>query len=360
MSLYGYNGGAEKRKVLLVEFNNWHDECIFPMYSFLISAGCKVSLVLNEKLKKRIPLSVYERAESITFLPFHSLWCSIDSFCKIRRMLDSEGFTHLFLNTAQGSVAWKFFLMPVPRRIKVAGIIHNVAKLKSSFAQKFITRRIDKYILLSDILMGAYKSVCNKPVSVLYPIDYPDYGKVGIEKPAGEVWIAVPGEISLKRRDYFSIINMNAKYDRRVKFLFLCNRNRADGCEVMDCVRKCGVEQNVVSFDGYVSNELFYSYLDLCDYVMPLVHPSKDVYAKYLTEKISGTYNLAFAYRKPMLCPNEMSAIDDFYDTSLFYDEADICAFINTLPLAPVANRFYRNDKWSAESRYRYLEQSLL
>lgn len=360
MGVSGGKADLANRKVMLVEFNNWHDECIFPAFSFFRWAGCKVTLVLNEKLRGRISPDAYSGADSIIFLPFGSLRHSVTSFRIIRRMLKKDGFTHVFLNTAQGSVAWKFFLLPLRRSVKVVGTIHNVAKLKSSFGQKFITRRIDNYVLLSDVLMDSYKKVCSKPVSVLYPIDYPKYNKVCIEKPDGEVWIAVPGEISLKRRDYYSIINSSAKYGRKVKFLFLCNSNRADGKEVMERARECCVEQNILSFKSYVSNEEFYSYIELCDYVMPLVHPGKSVYAKYLTEKISGTYNLAFAYRKPMICPDAMSAYEDFADTSLFYNEAELCAFVNSLVPAPQAGRFYRLAKWSAEERYGKLEQTLL
>ncbi|MBR3977783.1 MAG: hypothetical protein IKJ95_08170 [Bacteroidaceae bacterium] len=360
MKMHGSKADAAGKKVMLVEFNNWHDECIFSAYSFLRWAGCKVTLVLNEKLRNRIPADVYSDAQGIIFLPFGSLRHSVSSFRKIRRMLKSEGFTHLFLNTAQGSVAWKFFLLPLRRSVKIAGTIHNIAKLKGSLGQKFITHRIDKYVLLSDVLVEGYRKVCSKPVSVLYPIDYPKYNKVNIEKPADEVWIAVPGEISLKRRDYYSIVSSSAKYDRRVKFLFLCNSNRADGSEVMAHARECGVEQNIMSFNSYVSNEEFYSYIELCDYVMPLVHPSKSAYAKYLTEKISGTYNLAFAYRKPMICPEAMSAYEDFADTSLFYKESELCAFVNSLASAPQAGRFYKLAKWDAEERYRNLEQLLL
>ena len=63
---------------------------------------------------------------------------------------------------------------------------------------------------------------------------------------------------------------------------------------------------------------------------MPLVHPSKPQFRKYLTEKISGTYNLAFAYKKPMLCPEDMAVYEDFKDTSVFYNLNNFADFINT------------------------------
>ena len=67
---------------------------------------------------------------------------------------------------------------------------------------------------------------------------------------------------------------------------------------------------------------------------MPLVHPSKPQFRKYLTEKISGRYNLAFAYKKPMLCPEDMAVYEDFKDTSVFYNLNNFADFINNLSVA--------------------------
>ena len=339
------------KKVLLVEFNNWHDECLFTACSFLKAQGCEYSLVLNSRLKGRVGKEIYGDAP-VLFLSFDGLRNLISSFNKIRGMLKREGYTHLYLNTAQGSVAWKFFLSPIPRRIKVVGVIHNIAKLKGSFGQHLITRRIDRYLLLSDMLLEAYKESCKKPVTVFYPIDYPSYGSVEIAKPSGELWIAVPGEMSYMRRDYDAIINSASAYGKNVKFIFLCNSHKADGDSIVSRIREYDLAGNVILFDSFVDNTTFYSYIRECDYIMPLVHPSKEKYAKYVIEKISGTYNIAFAYKKIMLCPSEMAAYSDFSDTSLFYDERDLCGFVNSLSAVADTSTFYRLEKWERKARY--------
>lgn len=341
-----------KKKVLLVEFNNWHDECLHTACLFFKSQGCECSLVLNSRLESRVGKDMCGDIP-VTYFSFDGFKNLFGSFLQIGRMLRSEGYTHLYLNTAQGSVAWKFFLiMAVPRRIKVVGVIHNVAKLDGSLGQRVITRRMDQYILLSDILVDAYKRRCNKPVSVFYPIDYPLYGDTCIEKPAGELWIGIPGEMSYKRRDYDAIINESAKYGENVKFIFLCNCKKGDGKAIVSRIERFGLADNVILFDSFVDNATFYSYIRLCDYIMPLVHPSKDLYAKYLVEKISGTYNIAFAYRKVMLCPSEMAAYEDFSDTSVFYEEQDLCGFINSLSLIKDTTAFYKLEKWNRGTRY--------
>ena len=340
-----------EKKVLVVEFNNWHDECLYTACSFLRAEGCSFSLVLNEKLEKRVGKEIYGDEEPV-FLPFKGLGNMFSSFRKIRRMLKDGGYTHLYLNTAQGSVAWKFFLYGISSGIKVSGVIHNIAKLDGSFGQRVITRRIDHYVLLNDILLDSYRKRCKKPVSVLYPVDYPEYASVAVDKPDNEVWIAVPGEMSLMRRDYNSIIYPGAVYDRNVKFIFLCNSHRSDGEELLARIGEYSLNGNMVTFDKFVDNAVFFSYIKKCDYIMPLVCPSKEVYAKYLTDKISGTYNIAFAYRKVMLCPKEMAVYEDFSDTSLFYDETAVCDFVNSLKPMPDAQAFYKLKKWGREYRY--------
>lgn len=83
---------------------------------------------------------------------------------------------------------------------------------------------------------------------------------------------------------------------------------------------------------------------------MPLVHPSKPQFRKYLTEKISGTYNLAFAYKKPMLCPEDMAVYEDFKDTSVFYNLNNFADFINNLSVADTTN-LYKLVKWNEDAQ---------
>lgn len=339
------------KKVLLLEFNNWHDECLFSACSFLKAHGCEFSLVLNEKLKSRVGKELYGSA-NVHFLPFNGLGRMLKSFRRIKRLLKEGGYTHLYLNTAQGSVVLKFFLSGIPSRVKVIGVIHDVAKLNSSVGQRIITRRIDHYLLLNDILLGSYNKRCRKPVSVLYSIDVPAYKTVDIVKPEGEVWIAIPGDFSFVRRDYGSIFFPGAVYNKNVKFIILSNSRKSDGKEILARIKEYSLAGNVITFDSFVDSSLFYSYIKKCDYIMPLVHPSKETYVKYLTDKISGTYNIAFAYRKIMLCPKEMSAYEDFSDTSLFYDESSVCGFINSLLPSPDNSRFYKLAKWGSAARY--------
>ena len=339
-------------KILITEFSAWHDECLYSTCLLMKAEGHHITVALNEDLKTRIGTSLNDVTDEIIYYPFKKGIKGALALLHFWNDLLKGGFTHLYLNSAQGSVAWKFFLLPIPRRIKVIGTIHNLKKLTSSFGQKFITRRINGYVLLSDLLTQRYQEVCNKPTAAIYPVFYPTFNTFTLPKKRDEVWILIPGAVSLARRDYFSLLPTDVKYAPHIKFIILGNKNKADGKDIYNKVCQLGAQENFLFFDGFVPEEDFYSYVLQCDYIMPLVHPRRGEYAKYLTEKISGTYNLAIAYRKIMLCPNEMATYEDFHDTALFYSVNEIQSFINSL--TPTDNHtFFNHPKWSVQEQQR-------
>lgn len=347
-----------KNKVLIAEFSAWHDECIYSTCLLLKAKGYHITVVLNEDLKTRIGNSLDQVTDHIVYYPFKKGIKGGIALLRFWQYALNGRFTHLFLNSAQGSVAWKFFLLPIPHRIKVVGTIHNLKKLTNSFGQKIINRRIDGYILLSDLLTKRYQEVCSKPSAAIYPIFYPTFNTFKLPKRSDEVWIAIPGAVSLGRRDYSALFSPGTRYASHIKFIILGNKNKADGNYVYEEVKKAGLLDSFVFFDKFVPEEDFYSYVIQSDYIMPLVHPCHDDYNKYLTEKISGTYNLAIAYRKIMLCPQEMEAYEDFQDTSLFYQMNEMPTFINSL--SPTSDKAsYLLPKWKEEIQQERMEKFL-
>ena len=341
-------------KVLIVEFYCWHDECLYTTCQLLKRRNAEVVLALNEDIRARTEAVFKSVVDDVRYFPFRKGMKGLTALWHLYRCLVNDGFTHVYFNTASGSEALKFFMFPIPRRVKVVGTLHNVAKLAGSFGQKLITRRVDGYVLLNDILKERYEKLCTVPVSVLYPIIYLKVKINELVKPEGEIWIAIPGAVALSRRDYLSLIPDSSavnQYKKCVKFIILGNRRKADGDVVYSKVCGAGVQENFVFFDKFVPDEEFYAYVQMCDYLMPLVHPEKEGYAKYLTDKISGTYNMAFAYGKPMLCSDKMSVYEDFKDSSHFYSLDNFVGFINELSPVADVSRFYKLNKWKAETQ---------
>lgn len=344
--------------VLVTEFSAWHDECIYSTCLLLKAEGHQVTVALNEDLRTRVGNSLDEVTDNIVYFPFKKGLKGGGALLRFWRFLQKGGFTHLYLNSAQGSVAWKFFLLPIPQRIKVVGTIHNLKKLTSSFGQKLITHRMNGYALLSDLLIKRYQEVCKKPSAAIYPIFYPSFNTFELTKKPGEVWIVILGAVSLERRDYLTLLQSDVSYASHIKFIILGNKNKDDGKFIYEEVNKTGLQANFLFFDGFVPEEDFYSYVLQCDYIMPLIHPGRGEYSKYVSEKISGTYNLATAYRKIMLCPKEMEIYEDFRDSSLFYSLDDMQSFINSLkPME--SDAFYQLPKWQQQEQQKRMKDFL-
>lgn len=346
--------------VMIVELNPYHDECLYSQCLMVKRIDSKINLtvVANEKARKRIEDTLKAEVDKLIFLPFGSGWKGIASIIKLYRMVLKTKSLHLHFNTAQGNVAWKLFLFPFPRRIEITGVIHNIQKLGNSIGQKIISRQIDRYMLLSDILLPYYKAACSKPCVSVYPVFYPKRIITRLEKPAGETWIVIPGAVAYERRDYDALfLEEDKKYPKGLKFILLGNINCADGASVSEKIHRHNLEKSFILFEEYVPNELFYAYVEACDYIMPLIHPDNPRYAKYLENKISGTYNLAIAYRKVMLCPKEMQASEDFSDTALFYDKEHIRSFFSNLSAGKLKKEMFALEKWTLEYQTKQMKR---
>lgn len=335
-----------KRNLVIVEFYSWHDECLHSLCLLFKRMGYNVTLALNSKLEKRIGSSMDHVAAQIVYFPFGSGLKGLIALGKFYRFLLQTA-DALHINTAQGRCAWKFFLFPIPKRIEVTGTLHYTEKLRQSLGQRIITRHIGGYMLLSDLLLKRYAALTTKPETVVYPIFYPTYPSVHIEKKKEEVWIVIPGSVALNRRDYHLLLpESNKQYAKHVKFVILGNIQKDDGSFILQKIKERNLEDNFILFNQFVKEDVFYSYVKACDYILPLVDTEQPVYAKYINNKISGSYNLAFAFRKPMLCPIGMSIYEDFSDTSLFYTKAGFVEFINNLKPSPDISALYRLSKW--------------
>lgn len=342
--------------VLITELGTWHDECLYTLCYSLHANGHRVVLAANAKTKSRLlEQGLQNVTDDIVTFNFSSSLAGMRELRRFRRYLLKGGFTHFHLNTAQGSLAWKLFLMPIPSRIKVTGTLHNIAKLSSSIGQRIITRRIDRYMLLSDILAPAYLATgCKVPYTVQYAVlaDNSNHTSDTIMKPKDEIWLVVPGAVSFHRRDFSYLLQQNFPSD--VRIIILGNINKEDGPAFRALVSELSEEQRsrYIFFESFVPNDVFDSYVRQCDALLPLVHPSNPELRKYVETKISGTYNLSVIHRKPMLCPESLRATGDMSDIALFYPDESLAEYLRTTTPSDISHNsanMFLSTKWTAE-----------
>ena len=340
-------------KVALLELAGSHDECLYSQVLFLKEAGYQVTLICSENLRGQV--NAFPHVDTFEFLSLRDKGAigQWKLLLRLRSFLIREGFQKVIFNTASGKIIRNLLLLPFPSRIEFIGTAHSLPKLQNSTTQRLISRKIRKYFFLNDYLSEQFKNSESKlRVSTYYPIFFPEVKGVELDKPKEDIWVCIPGQLEIKRRDYPGLLNALEKVKRKVNIKFILlgrsNHRYSNAPEVIEMMKRKGLENQFVLFDSFIENSLFHSYLLKSDYILPLIHPGSTGGSSYLRNQVSGAFNLAFAYRKPLLMEQTFSAYEDFKDSSLFYNEKKLNTFLENLPHPEkLRKQFYQLPKWN-------------
>lgn len=312
-------------RVALIEIGGSHDECLYSQCLFL-QGHAEVTLVVTRDLLDRIALCRH-LVDSVTVLSFDSVeafsWLNI---WRLRNYLCSQRFDQVIFNTAQGRIK-KLFVLPLPRRTRMLGVIHNTRKFRGSVGQWLISRYVRRYWVLNESLLPSVSSMKTLRFAPCYPIYFPVLALAsGIRKPSGETWIGVPGEVTRQRRDYSTLLESLLQWGigSPIRFILL-GRIPHDERKWLNQLfaEYPALTDHVTCFDCFVPVPLFHAYLAVCDAIMPLIHPSVPSFADYLHHKVTGAFNIAFAYRKPLILERSFRHVHDFQDPSTVFYTAE-------------------------------------
>jgi hypothetical protein len=344
-------------RTAIVEIRESHEECIYSQLRFLKDAGHWVTLILHPILAQQI--SEYENlADETLYFDFEQR----DFLKKIHLQWRLYGllnqFDRVVFNTAHSySVLRNLSVLLRFARTECIGIMHDTKKLDSSPTQRTISRKVKKYFVLNDALLPESQKAGDVKLQSFYPIFFPDYEPIPLTKQ-DEIWIGIPGRLDYGRREYDFLIDAlrGITVLKRMKFIMLgeVDRDEPAGKRLFDRLEKSGQSGRFKLFQFFVPNRDFHAYLKACDYVMPLLRPNKE----YLNHKISGSFNLAFAYKKPLLCRAFFKDIPDLAANSLFFDKATFPKLISDLDSGNVtAPDTYADPNWDyAFQQKRYLD----
>lgn len=340
-----------KMKVALIETGKSHDECLYAQLRILKSVeGTTVVLICNERLRKNV--EAFDLVDEFVYVAVRDGFSQWTDMFRVRRIIINGGFDLVVINTAQGSMVKKLMLLPYPKHIKILGILHNILKInEGSVSQRLITSRLDGYYLLSDYLLRYldHDKIGKTPVETFYPIFYPAFRNVELTKNQGDIWICIPGQVERKRRDYDALLEAlkHKKIKENIRFIFLgpCEHAHGDGKYIKEKIAEAGLQNQILLWDGFVDNDLFHSVISQSDYIMTLIHPDHVSWSLY-EGQITGAYNLAIGYRKPMLLEKSFMVYEDFKDNAVFYTIGNMLETINGLE-KPTNDQYYTDEKWS-------------
>lgn len=308
-------------RVALVEFGGSHDECMHTQIHALKNKGCEVFVVTTREMLERNPFW-QEWADEVKVIAFtRKKRADFALIMSLNRYFTENSISKVVLNTAQGGHVRNLCLL-APRKVEFFGIIHTIRKFQGSFTQKLIHKKIKKYFLLSDDLLAKVQVPKGLMVQSFYPVYYPQFGE---EVPKGEqeTWIMIAGGVEERRKDLKGFVTMLKNLEeKQVKFIFL-GKSKAES-EEFERFRKeleqIGKIGRVQFFFEFVSAGLFDAYLRKSDFLLPLVHPDTKSAEQYITNQISGMFNLAYSYKIPLLIHENYSGLPDFGPSAFFYN----------------------------------------
>ncbi len=356
------------KKAAIIEFNGYHDECIYSQVRFLKDSNYDVTLILSQQIFDRASeyshlaenIIIYDDKTEKNFLR------RITRIYNLYRHLRKSKIDTIVFNTASSRLEVILLGHLLKRKSKLFGILHNLKKVNHSLSQKLINKAIKKFFVLNDFLED---SVALKDESIhlksFYPIFFPYNNKTPLNKPENETWVCIPGKLDFDRRDYSLVAEALQKIESKenLKIIVLGNTNLQDSrnIEFLDNLKVKELSQNFVTFDTFLTNPLFHQYIEQSDYILI---PLKTVGNNYAMYKIMGCYNLAFAYQKNLIAPKGLGHIPDIHSHSYFYDGAQgLSKILERVTAEKLEPKKYASEKWTYEnqkSRYiNFLEKGL-
>jgi hypothetical protein len=347
----------------LVEFSTSHLICLQSQIRFLTEAGATVELILATQARERAMFLTGAHRTHYLDVQYglKGRWRTVIA---LRRALGELGVDAVVFNTAEGNHVRDFSLI-APGGLLYAGFLHHTNKMRRSFTQRLISRRLRRYFVLMDYLLDGLPDSTGCRFAAVSPIFHAsDNPPEETAKPPGEFWICIPGEVEFRRRDYQGLAEAVRKTvpDPRIRFILLGSAQTQDSAAFEGLLGRSDRRSQFVVFPDYVSQEVFAGYLARCDLILPLTHPGIGLYTDYRHHQVSGSFLEALAYSVPMLLDRSWTGVREFEEISLFYDREELIPTLNDLaqdgrPLTRLRERYARSRVFSfAEQQRRFLE----
>lgn len=310
--------------VLIIEIGGSHVENMYTLILLLKRKGCNLHIICNAKLVSLLnDTSIVSRITAVpdALTPARQ----VRSFLLIRRYIRKEKIDAVIIGTTEITVVKNLtFFLPA---MNITGIVHNARKLEQSFTFSTIMfRRIRKYLVMGDHLLHQLKAEPKYAVGALNAYFFPPVAQLLVQKPAGQTWVVIPGAVEEKRRDYTGCFDALSRshIKENLHIILPGYYNEPAQPAIAAAIRRlCQAGCKVTTFDHYLSYDLFHSYVQQSDVLLPLYKTGDDTF--YAGARISGTNNLGLAYRIPFLLPDTYSN-DDVTPFAISYHDNEALA----------------------------------
>ncbi len=319
-----------KINVLIFEHTSSHSELLYSQIKFLDEHNQAIHLWINNKSDT----SDLTLARLTLVDPSHSKY---KTFYRFIRYIVAQKIDVIVFNTSHGLFIRDLSILLLLSKVKTFGILHQADKLMHSFTQKVISLKVKNYFVLNDFVLEwlnkNYKSDKIK-FSSFYPIYFPErfYSK---REQQSYIVFCIPGAIEPERKDYDFLIsylqNSKSEISNRIKFKLLGNISSDNGKQLYAKLSANKIENRFITFNSYVTNEVFFKEIINSDFIFPLIHPSGKHFKAFYETGISGAFSLALGFNKPLLLHEQFRTNDDYINVSVFYNEENLSETLNSI-----------------------------
>ena len=307
----------------LFEASPSHSEFFRAQLLFLGQHHYRVHLWIPYQSPYELPASFdWVTVHRFTAASFRQRWVLIQ---RLVHFLNQHRIGTLVINTAHGSLVRDLVLRLLLHPVRVVGILHFGEKIAhGSLTQRLISLKINQYFVLAEyILPRVQRAAPRLRFAVLHYLTYHPPTHVAASEG---LELAIPGNFEPRRRDYEGLIEWVDQHQTqlaRVRFVLLASLASGapgHGERVWRTIRDRQLEPFFEKFDYYLSDEEMNRRIAQSDAVMPLLHPRTADYGLFSQFAVSGAFNLAFSFRKPLLMyDQDFTDYPIFREVSFFY-----------------------------------------
>lgn len=335
-----------KKEVLLIEFNESHSEVLHSQILFLLNKNYKVNLWINNQIEFK---DIYKGKVKFIREKTKISSLNIGLLYKVVRFVQRNKIGKIILNTAHGILVRNLCLLLMKSDVEIIGVAHQAHKLLKSSTQKIISRKIKKYFVLNDYAKEFINKQTNNPYNVnsFYPIFFTTQSLQN-KISNGKIIISIPGKVIQIRKDYLFLLNNILKLPDELKdkfqFIFLGTATKSESMDVLNIISENNIPENLIKiYKKHIPENEFNEALQKSDYIIPLIHPTSHSYKEYLSTEVSGAFNTAFAFKKPLLMYNSFNEFEDFKKFALFYNEGNFSELLNKLVIHDCSKEIKKN-----------------
>lgn len=305
----------ENSRIALIEIGGSHDECLLTQMKALQRRGQNILLITSQAIWDRNP-TFQDYVDEVFIVEVQQ---SKSDIKKVWTKLKSSGVQKAVINTAQGNAVRSLCLKALFHSIEFIGIIHTSRMFTESFTQKIISRKIKKYLLLSEFLLKSVQAPRGISLDYFYPISFPSIPLI-VEKQSKVVCIV--GGVESRRKDlkgFFQIVEA-APENMRFVFLGKSDPNKEEVTQFLSTLEAKRLTDRVKTFESFVPQKEFDQWVQQADFILPLVHPETPSADQYFRNQIPGAMTVAMGYKKPLLIHEAYKNWGELKPAALYYN----------------------------------------